>query len=169
MHILALPGISQKTEKWANNLLAELAAPESTMTVQRYLHWDCGDGEQCLKFADEVERLRGLAVDLLVAKSLGTMIGLAACAKQIIAPQRAVLIGTPVSGFKENNMNLREMADLGIPCVYIQQVHDIVGPAAAMKKEIDGLPGVQLIEIPGDNHQYKDLKLLARHIKRWLS
>jgi hypothetical protein len=168
MNILALPGISQKTEKWATNLLAELVAPEKTMTVQRYLHWDCGDGEQCLKLADEVERLRGMTVDLLVAKSLGTMIGLAACGRKLITPQRAILIGTPVSGFKENNMNLREMAALDIPCLYIQQVHDIVGPAAALKKEIDGLPGVELVEIPGDNHQYKDLKLLARHIKRWL-
>jgi hypothetical protein len=168
MNILALPGISQKTEKWASNLLAELAAEQRTMSVQRYLHWDCGDGEQCLKFAEEVERLRGLSVDLLVAKSLGTMIGLAAIGQKLIAPQRAVLIGTPVSGFKENNLNLRKMADLGIPCLYIQQVHDIVGPAAALKAEIDGLPGIELVEIPGDNHQYKDLKLLARYIKRWL-
>jgi predicted alpha/beta-hydrolase family hydrolase len=168
MNILALPGISQKTEKWATNLLAELASAERTMTVQRYLHWDCGDGEQCLRLADEVERLRGVPIDLLVAKSLGTMIGLTAIAEKIIAPQRAVLIGTPVSGFKENNMNLREMAGLDIPCLYIQQVHDVVGPAAALKKEIDGLPGIELVEIPGDNHQYKDLKLLARHIKRWL-
>ena len=168
MNILALPGISQKTEKWANSLLAELAAAERIMTVQRYLHWECGEGEQCLKLAEEVERLRGVAVDLLVAKSLGTMIGLAACGKNLITPQRAVLIGTPVSGFKENNMNLREMADIGIPCLYIQQVHDIVGPAAALKAEIGGLVGIELVEIPGDNHQYKDLKLLARHIKRWL-
>ena len=168
MNILALPGISQKTEKWANTLLAELAFEKSTRTVQRYLHWDCGD-DQCLKFAEEVERLRGIAVDLLVAKSLGTMIGLAACEAKLITPRRAVLIGTPVSGFKENGMNLRQMADIGIPCLYIQQQDDIVGSAAALEKEIAGLVGVVLVKIPGDNHQYKDIKLLARHMRRWLA
>ncbi len=168
MNILALPGISQKTEKWANALLAELAVEKSTVMVQHYLHWDCGD-DQCLKFAEEVERLRGMAVDLLVAKSLGTMIGLAACEAKLIAPRRAVLIGTPVSGFKENNMNLRQMADIGIPCLYIQQQDDIVGSAAALEKEIAGLVGVVLVRIPGDNHQYKDIKLLARHMRRWLA
>jgi hypothetical protein len=169
MNIFALPGISPKTERWATNLLKELEAPDRTMHVQRYRHWDCGDTEQCLNLQDEVLRLQGSAIDLLLAKSLGVMIGLQACSKGLIAPGRAVFIGTPVTGFRENNMELKQLvAGLNIPALFIQQTSDIVGSCASLRGEIADIAQVELVEIPGDNHQYKDLKLLARHIKRWL-
>ncbi len=169
MNIFALPGISPKTEKWATNLLHELAGPDRTMTVQRYKHWDCENPEQCLDLEGEVERLTGAPIDLLVAKSLGVMIGLSAGSRKLIAPGRAVLIGTPVTGFIENNMDLRQLtADLTVPILFIQQKNDIVGSADRLRAAIDGLPMVELVEIPGDNHQYKDLKLLARHIKKFM-
>ncbi|MBU1566168.1 MAG: hypothetical protein KJ630_11130 [Proteobacteria bacterium] len=170
MNIMALPGINPKTERWATNLLKELEAPGRTLQVQRYKHWDCADAEQCLDLNEEVQRLKGCAINLLVAKSLGVMIGLQACNKKMITPERAVFIGTPVTGFRENNMDLKQLVeDLKIPCLFIQQAHDIVGSCASLRAEIATVSGVELVEIPGDNHQYKDLKLLSRHIKRWLS
>lgn len=169
MNIFALPGISPKTERWATSLLNELSGEGRTMTVQRYAHWDCNDDGQCLDLPGEVLRLQGCAVDLLIAKSLGVMIGLAACAKGFISPRRAVLIGTPVTSFRENNMDLRRLtAGLKIPILFIQQTNDIVGSCASLRAEVADIPMVDLVEIPGDNHQYKDLKLLARHIKKVL-
>ncbi|MDK9705561.1 MAG: hypothetical protein OEL83_00805 [Desulforhopalus sp.] len=169
MNILALPGISPKTERWATNLLKEIEAPGQTQLVQRYRHWDCGDAEQCLDLDGEVQRLMGSAVNLLVAKSLGVMIGLQACGKKMISPDKAVFVGTPVTSFKENNLDLKQLvSDLHLPCLFIQQAHDIVGSCAHLRAEIAAIPAVTLVEIPGDNHQYKDLKLLARHIKKWL-
>ena len=169
MNILALPGISPKTEKWATNLLNELTGPDRTMTVQRYKHWDCEDPGQCLELEGEVRRLAGAPVDLLVAKSLGVIIGLQAGARKLIVPGRAVLIGTPVSSFVEKDLDLRQLtADLAIPILFIQQKNDIVGSADKLRAAVDGLPMVELVEIPGDNHQYKDLKLLARHIKKFM-
>jgi hypothetical protein len=168
MKIFALPGISQKTERWATNLLNEFASPDHTMTVQHYLHWDCDDSH-CLSLDEEVERLRGCEIDLLVAKSLGVMIGLTACSREIITPRQIVCIGTPVIGFLEKNIDLRQLVTkLNTPCLFIQQAHDIVGSCASLREHISDIPQVDLVEIPGDNHQYKDLKLLARHIKKRL-
>lgn len=168
MNIFALPGINPKTGQWAANLLKELEAPERTMAVQQYAHWNCDDA-RCLSMADEVERLRGCEIDLLIAKSLGVMIGLTACSKGIISPQRIVCIGTPVTSFREENLDLRQLVtNLTIPSLFIQQIHDIVGSSANLQEEISGITLAELIEIPGDNHQYKDLKLLARHIKKRL-
>ena len=168
MKIFALPGISQKTERWATNLLNEFASAEHTMTVQHYLHWDCDDSH-CLSLDEEVERLRGCEIDLLVAKSLGVMIGLTACSREIITPRQIVCIGTPVTGFLEKNIDLRQLVTkLDTPCLFIQQAHDIVGSCASLREHISGIPQVEVVEIPGDNHQYKDLKLLARHIKKRL-
>ncbi len=169
MKIFALPGISQKTERWATNLLHEFAAPDHAMTVQHYLHWDCDD-THCLSLDQEVERLRGCEMDLLVAKSLGVMIGLTACSRGIIAPRQIICIGTPVTGFMENNLDLRLLVtNLNVPCLFIQQAHDIVGSCASLREQVSDIPRAELVEIPGDNHQYKDLKLLARHIKKRLS
>ena len=168
MKIFALPGISQKTERWAINLLNEFAPPDHTMTVQHYRHWDCDD-THCLSMDEEVERLRDCEIDLLVAKSLGVMIGLTACSRGLIAPRQIICIGTPVTGFRENNIDLRQLVtNLKVPCLFIQQTHDIVGSAASLREHISDIPQVDLVEIPGDNHQYKDLKLLARHIKKRL-
>lgn len=169
MNILALPGISPKTERWATGLLNELTGPDRTMTVQRYKHWDCDNPEQCLDLDGEVQRLNGSPADLLIAKSLGVIVGLQAGEKKLIAPEKAVFIGTPVTSFTENNLDLRQLAaGLGIPLLFIQQTNDIVGSCASLRQAVGDLPMVQLVEIPGDNHQYKDLKLLARHIKKFM-
>lgn len=169
MDIFALPGISQKTERWAVNLLNELTAPDRTMTVQHYSHWGC-DEVQCLNLENEVERLKGCRMDLLVAKSLGVIIGLTACSRGLISPGRIVCIGTPVTSFHEEDMDLRKLvAELNIPALFIQQKDDIVGSCASLRADITAGPLVEIVEIPGDNHQYKDLKLLARHIKRFIA
>jgi len=168
MNIFALPGINQKTEKWAANLLKELEGPDRNMTVQHYAHWD-GGGDQCLDFNGEIENLKGCDIDLLIAKSLGVMIGLVACSQGVIAPKKMVLVGTPVTGFREKGIDLRRLtAGLRIPLLFIQQAHDIVGSCASLRQEISGIEAAEIVEIPGDNHQYKDLKLLARHIKKLL-
>lgn len=168
MNIMILPGISQKTEKWAADLLTELAVPDSTATIQHYSHWACAD-DQCLKLEKEIERLQGCTVDLLLGKSLGVMIGLLACQRGVISPQRAIFIGTPVTSFKEKDLDLGRLADnLTIPTLYIQQKDDIVGSAASLLAQIGTASRAKMIEIPGNNHQYKDLKSLARYIRKWL-
>jgi hypothetical protein len=165
MNIFALPGINPKTERWAANLVQEIVAPDQTFAVQRYKHWDC---DECLNLPEEVERLRGMSIDLLIAKSMGVMVGLIACGKGLISPQRFVGIGTPVIAFDEDKIDLRQLvSDLAVPGLFIQQTSDIVGSCARLRQAIDGLPMVGVVEIPGENHQYKDLKLLARHIRRW--
>ena len=169
MNIFVLPGINQKTEKWAANLIKELALPESTVTMQRYSHWDAV-GEQCMMLEAEIERLKGIEVDLLLGKSLGVVIGLLACRRGIIAPKRAVFVGTPVTSFIEENINLQQLADeLGIPALYVQQKDDVVGTSAMLCERVGKAPQATIIEVPGNNHQYKDLKLLTRHIKKWLA
>jgi hypothetical protein len=168
MNILVLPGISQKTEKWAADLLTEMAVPDSTATIQRYSHWQCAD-DQCLRLEEEIERLQGCAVDLLIGKSLGVMIGLLACQRGIITPRQAIFIGAPVTSFREKSLDLRQLAsDLNIPALYIQQKDDIVGSAASLLEQISAAAMAKIIEIPGNNHQYKDLKSLARFIRKWL-
>jgi len=168
MKIILLPGINQKTEKWAAGLISELALPNSSATIQRYSHWE-GDGERCMMLESEVERLKGVEVDLLIGKSLGVVVGLQACRRGFITPKQAVFIGTPVTSFLEENLDLAAQADrLGIPALYIQQKDDVVGTSAMLCAQVGKAPQATIVEVPGNNHQYKDLKLLTRHIQKWL-
>ena len=168
MKILSLPGMQPKTEKWAAGLISELALPDSTAVIQRYSHWEA-DGEQCMMLESEVQRLQDVEVDLLIGKSLGVVVGLLACRQGLIHPKQAVFIGTPVTSFLEENIDLSGHADqLGIPALYIQQKDDIVGTSGMLCAQVGKAPLATIVEVPGNNHQYKDLKLLARHIKKWL-
>jgi hypothetical protein len=168
MNMLLLPGISQKTEKWGAGLISELALPDSSVTIQRYGHWD-GDGEQCMMMAAEIERLQGLEVDLLIGKSVGVAVGLLACRQAVIAPKHAVFIGTPVTSFIEENLDLFQLAEaLSCPALYIQQKDDVVGSSAMLCERIGKASQATIVEVPGNNHQYKDIKLLSRHVKKWL-
>ncbi|MEW5959154.1 MAG: hypothetical protein AB1801_15605 [Chloroflexota bacterium] len=168
MNILVLPGNNPQTESWATHLLKELETPNWTMGVQHYKHWD-SDEAQFVNINDEVERLQGCQIDLLMAKSAGVMIGLLAYAKGIIAPQRFIFVGTPVVGFREEKTELRPLVSkLNVPCLFIQQTNDKAGSCASLREEIADIPLVELVEIPGEDHQYREVKLLAKHIKRWL-
>lgn len=168
MKIMLLPGINQKTEKWAAGLISELALPNSTATIHRYSHWE-GDGEQCMMMEAEIDRLHGAEVDLLIGKSVGVAVALLACRQGRIAAQRAVFIGTPVTSFIEENLDLFQLADeLSIPALYIQQKDDVVGTSGMLCERIGKASQTTIVEVPGNNHQYKDLKLLTRHIKKWL-
>ncbi len=168
MKIQVLPGISPKTEKWAENLLRELALPASEAAIHRYSHWECAD-EQCLQLKNEIERLRGTKTELLIGKSLGVIVGLQACQREVIAPQRAILIGTPVISCVEENLDLHGLAAaLAVPALYLQQKEDVVGSCELLRKHVGSVEKATIVEVPGNNHQYKDLKLLVRHIRKWL-
>lgn len=168
MRIVVLPGIDQKTEKWANNLVQELALADAVATVQRYGHWD-SQGDGCLRLEHELEQVRGMEADLLIGKSLGVVIGLLACQRGLLQPAKAVFIGTPVTAFTEKGLDLTQLADgLNIPALYIQQKDDVVGTSAVLCQRVGKAPQATLVEVPGNNHQYKDVKLVARQIRKWL-
>ena len=169
MNTLVLPGINQKTEKWAGQLAVELALDQGSTTIQRYGHWQ-GGGDQCLDLEGELERLAGQEVELLIGKSIGVIIGLQACHRRIITPRRTILIGTPVSTCLEENIDLTGMAaTLAIPALYIQQKDDVVGTSAMLCQQVGQAPLATVVEVAGNNHQYKDIKLLVRHIGKWLT
>lgn len=168
MNILFLPGMAQKTEVWAEKLMKELALENCQLTIQRYDHWD-SEGDGCMRLEGEIEKMQAAKVDLLLAKSIGAVVALMAVNRQVIKPSKVVLIGTPVLSCAEENIDLRSLAgNLAIPALYIQQKDDVVGSSGRLCTEVGKAPLATVVEIPGNNHQYKDLKLVCRHIRKWL-
>lgn len=164
MQILVLPGIDPQTERWAKQLVAELGAAGQGATVQRYLHWQSNDTQ--VQREAEIDRLKGCTMELLIGKSLGVGLGLRASIKGFINPARAIFIGTPLTSLIKQGHDLQEMVQkASIPALFIQQKSDPLGGSASLR---EALPHRQIVEVPGSDHQYGDIRLLASHIQNWL-
>lgn len=164
MKIHVLPGIDPKTEQWANNLIKQLGTADGSVTVQRYLHWESTDIP--VQRNKEIERLKGCSMNLLIGKSLGVGLGLRACIKGIIKPEKAIFIGTPLTSLLKQGHDLKSMVkDAGVPSLYIQQKEDPLGGAASLQNT---LPDSRIVEVPGGDHQYMNIELLVNHIQKWL-
>ena len=161
MNILGLPGRDQATEQWLQNLLSGVSGGSSS-SVHGYRHWrDAGDPD----VAYEAGLIAGLSVDLVVAKSLGTMVLLAAF-QQGFALSGAVLIGLPLRAYNEDQLRLLQQFVRRRPCLFIQQTGDFTGPFAELETLLGGGEPT-LVEVAGDDHVYSDTLELAGHIEAW--
>ena len=101
--VLGLPGRNPETEGWMSELLAEAGFVGAE--VARYGHWQDGDPDVAREASNHPVRGR----QLVVAKSMGTMVLLAAAEDGY--PERAVLIGTPINGYSDAQIEaLRELS-----------------------------------------------------------
>lgn len=168
MNIHFLPGLDPKTEAWAEKLMGELSVERDHLSIQRYDHWQ-EPGSRNIEIETEIEKLQRVTVDLLIAKSIGTVLALFAVKNKVVRPQKMVLIGVPVLSCARENIDLKRLAEeLRIPALYIQQKDDVVGSSDALYTEVGKAPLAQIVETPGNNHQYEDLTLLCRHMEKFM-
>lgn len=76
MHIFCFPGNSPSTYQWLVNLTDALDLQQSVVDIQRYSWWN--DPEKDIDIPHETEAARSMQADLVIAKSLGTVIALEA-------------------------------------------------------------------------------------------
>ncbi len=162
MTIVGLPGRNPETEPWLEVLLASIASKDAPVRILRYQHWATGAVPD---LAAEVERAEVDGADLVVAKSMGTLVLLGAVAAGKV-PRRAVLIGTPLAACgPEERRALRSLADR-IPCCFLQQREDFTGAAAELEAVL-GRTHAAMRVVEGSDHVYADTDELARHIASW--
>jgi alpha/beta superfamily hydrolase len=156
--VLGLPGRNKETESWMMALLAACGVADAE--VARYRHWQRDVEPNVAREADEYP-VAGRA--LVVAKSMGTMVLLAAA--ENCFPSRAVLIGVPINAYTDDQIEgLRMLADR-IPCLFIQQVDDFTGSAATLQEVLGESATVRVIA--GADHVYADVDGLAVLITDW--
>ena len=156
--VLGLPGRNPETEAWMAELLR--AAGFEAAEVAHYGHWqDDSDPD----VAREASRHPLSDRQLVVAKSMGTMVLLAAAAQG--HPERAVLIGTPVEAYSEAQIEALRALTTRLPCLFIQQTDDFTGSAASLRAVLGDEVGVK--EVIGSDHVYADVPALAALISNW--
>ncbi len=164
--MLGLPGQDPATQAWMTTLLDAIGDANDTCTVARYRHWD-SDQQPDVKF--EAAQIDTTSVDLLVGKSLGTMISLAAHKGYGLAPERAVFIGLPLVAYSDGLRDtLREFAST-TPTLFIQQTADRTAAYSDVVECIGDCPQATTVEVAGSNHVYSDIEELRAIITGWLA
>lgn len=145
-------------------LLDGLSVGQARTSIVRYRHWDT-DGSPDVAF--EAGRCTIGADDLVVAKSMGTMVLLEATALGR-APAEAVLIGTPVKGYSDAQVVQLKALTVACPCLFIQQSDDFTGSHAELLSLFGSEPGAAVIrKVDGGDHIYADTDELVAIIHEW--
>jgi len=163
MQVVALPGRRSETVLWLRELLHAVGLPDSG--VVRYRHWH-SDVEASVSF--EAGLLADQTPQLVVAKSLGTVIAASAFAHHGFRPTAAVLVGTPFQAVAAEDLRLLQNFALGVETLFIQQIQDPGGPAAALHDALRLTRG-QVAAIPGSDHLYSDVSALVSVLGPWIA
>ena len=161
MHVIALPGRSSETEEWLRRLLVAGELP--VRNIVQYRHWQ-SEVEASVTF--EASRLEGQAPQLVVAKSMGTVIAATAFDLHEFRPHAAVLIGTPYSALPSAERRLLQKFAQAVSTLFIQQTADPGGSAAGLLAALQLTRG-EVAAVPGDDHLYSDTPALGAILKQW--
>lgn len=162
MELLGLPGRNPETEAWMAALLDALH-DRGGRTIH-YRHWDDGSEPDV---TGEAHRLSGLEPDLVVAKSMGTLVAATAFRGHDFRPGAVVLIGSPVGHLPESTLALyTELAD-AVPTLFIQQEEDFTGPFRSVEALAARCDRAEAAAVPGSDHVYADVAALVALIERW--
>lgn len=159
MQVTALPGRNARTEAWLLALLT--ATPLPTDGLVRYRHWT-SDAEASVEV--EAGDLQGLAPDLVIAKSFGTVVASTAFVDHGFRPAAAVLIGTPFAALGATEVSKLKAFARDVDTLFIQQTADPGGASSALAGALELTRG-EVADVPGDDHLYTDVDLLARLIR----
>jgi pimeloyl-ACP methyl ester carboxylesterase len=162
MEVLGLPGRNPETEAWMAGLLGALGLGAGR--TAHYRHWDDG-GEPDI--TGEAQRLSGLEPDLVIAKSMGTLVAVTAHSMHDFRPRAAVLIGSPIGDPAPEVLMLYTGLANAVPTLFIQQEEDVVAPFSAVEAVAKRSRLGEAVVVPGSDHVYADVDALVSLIERW--
>ena len=162
MKILGLPGVKLATKKWMQDLLLALGEDPLGFKIHEYRHWsDNSDAD----IDYEASCLENISVDLVIAKSLGTLIATHAFDSFNFTPKNAVLIGSPLKRHSLDNYSLLNKFVESVPTLFIQQTSDFHGSCRDLREVVQTWQNAIITEVPGDDHIYSDIDELQRIIQ----
>ena len=163
MRVIGLPGRNPETEAWMGTLTASLQLGQTVTEVAHYRHWDTGANPDV---AHEAGRIQFSEDDLVIGKSMGTMV-LLASAGLSGPPGRSVFIGTPISAYPADSLEALQQFGTAVPSLFIQQTADFTGSFAALEGVVGDLALASMAEVGGEDHVYADTGELKAIIESW--
>jgi hypothetical protein len=167
VELLALPGRKASTLGQMQKLVARLSLGPVRTTVQAYRFWG-GEDVADPDIAPEIRRAAASRADLVIAKSIGTLIAVEAV-RAGLSPKACVFMGVPLRRLQA--LGLVELLERHldvIPTLIVQQTGDFNGSFADLAA-LAGRTGGEVREIPGEDHLYEDIDLIAPLVEPWVS
>ena len=139
----------------------------STRHTQCYEFWDQADSG--LDDIRELERASEFDPELIVAKSLGTILASRGIHQGELSPKHCVFIGIPVGSLNEAARTVFDgWGDTGIDSLFIQQSHDRTGGFRQLCDLLPSAPNCTTVEVAGEDHMYTDVMEIGKIVNAWL-
>ena len=167
MNILGLPGRNDATGPWMDRILSNVASNSDRYETQYYQAW-----QNNTEVDEDYELAKAAAFqpDLIIAKSLGTLLTLIGYQRNLLQASRCVLIGIPASNLRAEEIKmLSDWQVTGVKTLFIQQTSDVTGSFAALKDILPNSTSITVKEIPGEDHVYGDVDELVILIQDWIT
>ena len=169
MKILGLPGRKPETLAQMQGLIDRLEIGQTEAVVRPHSFWDRAD-VSTPDVSPDALAVSGSGADLVISKSIGNLIVMLARDRHGFAPQACVFLGTPLARLiPEGLLPLLEAHCAAGPTLFIQQTADYNGAYRDVAAIVDRHPLCTAVEIPGDDHRYEDLDLIAPLIEAWVN
>jgi len=162
MKLLALPGKSQTTYQWFSTILNAIEIGATKSAIQKYECWLTTQEE--LNLAVESEKAKAWKPDIVMAKSLGTIVALAAFAENS-KNKKFVFIGTPIHIYNSEWLGILKKLILESDVLFIQQRFDRAGTAEDLRTVLAETCTIK--EVSGSDHLYNDIAALKKAIESW--
>jgi hypothetical protein len=166
MNILILGGNNPDNKAWVHALGQVFSKHFNHVLIHEYLHWF--DNRESIDLDKEAVRLQTTVgdchIDVVFAKSAGTIIALKAMLANVITPRVCAFVGTPMAWAEARGIDLVTLyTGIQVPVLFIQHTADPTISANDLKKIIDSQQRLQatFLQLPGDSHAYPELDALV--------
>jgi len=156
------PGYDKTTVHLIASIAPDINIDTDNLSTIEYLFWDSSSSP---KLQDEVNALDIIHTDIVIAKSLGTLIFLEAVKQKRISFRKAILFGIPVHLAKKIGCNNNIFNELNGNMLVIHQIDDFVVSIEDVKNI--AIPNLKIIL--GSDHKYSDSEQYALDVKQFMN
>ena len=172
MRLLLLGGISSHNKEWIEEIEESLRDLFDSTHIQYYDHWQSGGNIDVEKEVDNLIKDLDPKEDYVVfAKSAGVIVTLKAMQERPFIPKACIFVGSAIRFGRASGYPVDDwLKENKVRKLFIQQTGDNAIPFQELKLMLQGFnaQNYKMIEIPGNDHHYDDIKHLEGFIKEFL-
>jgi len=172
--LIVLPGNSERNRAWGEGAVAGFGSEFDEVYMQTYDHW--GTGSKEMNVEAELAKLQNVVRDTgceyyVLAKSIGSLLALLSIHRSYFIPQRCVFFGMPLDlanqGLFKDDWS--PLSSFSVPSLAYHNVEDPTANFSFTKNKILEMPDlpIELIELPGNTHDYLDFADYVTQIKNF--
>lgn len=165
MNVIVLGGKNPQQYEWVREVREALEFAGLPVVLHDYAHWLRGERE--IDFEAELDAVAELATVqddgyIVVAKSIGCVLGVISIARGALKPSACLLLGLPLKTAKTNAELVSALASLPTT-IFAQNEQDPLGSYEDVKAFARPLvpATTAFVPLPGDSHDYADFELIT--------